>query len=646
MRLRAVPRVLAGSLVLAVVATACGGSSSSKSGGGTKTSSTTAKGSDSGPSGTGSVTLSPLAVRTGADGKSTGATNPVSIRIAASSDGKLRVGFSEDEVSGTGDQWRAAGWGAVTVATLLTGAPLKNRDVQFDVSGYIDGPSAGALMTVGTLALLRGDKIQSDITMTGTINPDGTVGPVGGIPYKLDGAIEAKKKRVLIPLGQRNSPDDDGKEVDVVELGRRKGLEVKEVGDVYQAYKEFTGEDLPRPPAATDTKLDEAAYQRLKAKTTTWLSRFDAAVGQFNSLAPEVQQALQGLADQANEQHTDATRLTGNGLQAGAFTAAVQAAALAKAAVAVGRDYQTLVTQGVQPFVSQIESSQSIEGEVQGLVDELKTFTPETVSDSGALIAAYGTAVDAISSSSFGSQLLNAEASSDDEAVQNAVMGAVLYEIAGTLVEAARDLLDVGRDLGGPKLATGVDLHDVAEFFRRGGEANLNAFEAVIVAPNAESANMSETAAKDVFARSDFDYASALASVDVMANLKQYFGDGAPADYAELGGSAQLFTRGAGLLAKYYSLGDVDTTDFSVKGITNDAAFSEAINLASSQSSSAIGALRAKGINPTLAAANFEVAGVQRESSEPGTKLTGLSTYWDSYVGARILAYLGGFAQL
>ncbi len=191
-----------------------------------------------------------------------------------------------------------------------------------------------------------------------------------------------------------------------------------------------------------------------------------------------------------------------------------------------------------------------------------------------------------------------------------------------------------------------VDLHDVAEFFRKGGEANLNAFESVIVAPNAESANVSEAAAKSIFARNDFDYAAALASVNVMANLKQYFGDGAAADYAEIGGSAQLFTRAAGLLAKYYSLGDVDTTTFSVKGIANDAAFTEAINLASSQASSAIGALRDKQVNPTLAASNFEIAGVQRESGDAGTKLTGLSSYWDAYVGARILAYLGGFARL
>src|SRR5665213_864346 len=100
-------------------------------------------------------------------------------------------------------------------------------------------------MTIGVLSLLRGDKLDNDITMTGTINPDGTVGPVGGIPYKIQGVIAAHKKRMLIPTGQRNSPDDAGKLVDVVAAGQAKGIAVTEVSDIYAAYKAFTGKDLP-----------------------------------------------------------------------------------------------------------------------------------------------------------------------------------------------------------------------------------------------------------------------------------------------------------------------------------------------------------------------------------------------------------------
>jgi len=43
--------------------------------------------------------------------------------------------------------------------------------------------------------------------------------------------------------------------VDVVDEGQRKGVEVTEVRDVYDAYKAFTGKDLPRPVDSTDVRV-------------------------------------------------------------------------------------------------------------------------------------------------------------------------------------------------------------------------------------------------------------------------------------------------------------------------------------------------------------------------------------------------------
>ncbi len=305
-------------------------------------------------------------------------------------------------------------------------------------------------MTVAVLSLMRNEPLQDDITMTGTINPDGTIGPVGGIPYKIDGVVAAKKKRMLIPAGQRNSADDSGDLVDVVEEGRKKGIEVTEVKDVYDAYKAFTGKDLPRSPASTDTKLDEASYQKLKAKVETWLSKFDTAVGEFQALDPQIRSddSLQSIAQDADDAHTQAKKLTANGLQAGAFDKAVEGAALANAAVKTGEALQILQTQGVSQFVSKIKASASISGRINGLVDELKTFQPASVSDAAALIAAYGSAVDAVTLSVFGQQQLDRVRSSDNGIVQ-ATLGALFYEFAGTLVDSPRDQLDVGRGLGG-----------------------------------------------------------------------------------------------------------------------------------------------------------------------------------------------------
>jgi hypothetical protein len=626
-------RMAAAIAVTGMVATACGGGS----GGQTKTST-----SGGVTTHTGSVAVNPLFVSTDANGKSTGGTNPVTVRINTSSDKKLRVGFTEDEVAGTGNQWRAAGWGAVTVATLLTGAELSNREVDFDVTGKIDGPSAGGLMTVATLSLMRGDKIKPDITMTGTINPDGTIGPVGGIPYKVDGVIAAHKRRMLIPLGQRNSKDDSGNLVDVVDEGRRKGIEVTEVKDVYEAYKLFTGSDLSRPAPANDVSLDNAAYNKLKAKTETWLARFQASVGDFNSLDPSMQQNLQSIAADANKAQQQAKKLTNEGLQAGAFQKAVEAAALGNAAVQTGQALQLYLTQGADAFLSKVRGSQATTQKLKGLFDEFKTFQPGGVSDASALVAAYGDVIDAQSLVLFGEQQFNAKAANNDEALQQFTVGALYYEFAATLADAARDVLDVGRGLGGAKLGAKVDLASVSDFFRRAGEANLNAFETVVIEPEANNANVSVSAAKVSFSGKDIEYALATTGLQVMSALPTYFGDAVPSEYAQLGGAVALYNRSAGLLAKYYSLGDIDPKTLEVKGISNDPAYSAAVDLAQRQLAANVGVLRSKQVNPTVAVADNQIGGIQREG-DASQKLDALSSYWDGYLNSRVLAYLGGF---
>src|SRR4030042_5358808 len=49
----------------------------------------------------------------------------------------------------------------------------------------IGGPSAGAVMTVATIALLEDWPVDSKTVMTGMINPDSSIGSIGGITQKI-----------------------------------------------------------------------------------------------------------------------------------------------------------------------------------------------------------------------------------------------------------------------------------------------------------------------------------------------------------------------------------------------------------------------------------------------------------------------------
>ena len=125
-------------------------------------------------------------------------------------------------------------------------------------SPIIGGPSAGAVMTVATIALLENWTIDKNTVMTGMINPDGSVGPIGGIIQKLDAAFSVGAKRFLIPKGQgtytevvQETVSSNGwvrtisKPVtrNVQDYSDEKGydIEVVEIAEINQAVENFTG---------------------------------------------------------------------------------------------------------------------------------------------------------------------------------------------------------------------------------------------------------------------------------------------------------------------------------------------------------------------------------------------------------------------
>ena len=570
------------------------------------------------------------------------------VSIADSPDKSLRVEFSEDEVGGMGDQYRAAVWNAVTVATLLTGSALSG-EFHADVKGYIDGPSAGALTTIALLALLRGDSLDPAVTMTGTINPDGTIGPVGGIPEKVLGLGEQGIKTVLIPIGQRNTESEmDGSLVDVVEVGKRNGVTVREVSDVYEAYSVFTGKTLPRLRGTTP-RLDETTYQRLKAKADEALSKFDEAIGKMGSVDPAISGQLSDLLQLAGDTAGRARDLETQGLQAGAFSYAWEANAYAQASLALAENLQVLFTQGVDSYFNRVLASQAHSAETIALFDTLKTFNPETLTDASVLMQTYGAALNAYTVAQFGIRQLNSlqDQFSNGEITLDELAGAVVYptlylELAAVQVEYAKAVFDVGRDLEGAPISQDVDLASVADFFRKAADANFASFRTTIVKSYADQAGVSEDVMLGRFADFDLGIAMSLASRNTIDSLADYIGEGeANSKFARLGFAIANYAENANLVNKYYSNGRLGS-DGRVVGVRSNAALTAGLDLGKDQLAAAIAQLVANATNPALGVAGFESAAIRREGSVDD-KFTALSTYWEQFVAARVLAYVGGF---
>lgn len=92
---------------------------------------------------------------------------------------------------------------AVVVAANRSRADLTENDIIFSIQGpedisEIDGPSAGALMAALLLSVLEDFALNESVTVTGTLNENGSIGPVGGILEKAEAARRGGKTLLII----------------------------------------------------------------------------------------------------------------------------------------------------------------------------------------------------------------------------------------------------------------------------------------------------------------------------------------------------------------------------------------------------------------------------------------------------------------
>jgi uncharacterized protein len=106
-----------------------------------------------------------------------------------------------------GYDWSAAAKDAVAVAAKKANVDQNSYNFLFTITNAhemsaLDGPSAGAAMTIATYSALTNKPTNSYVYETGTINPDGTIGQVGGVYWKGVAAAKDGAKVMLVPPTQ------------------------------------------------------------------------------------------------------------------------------------------------------------------------------------------------------------------------------------------------------------------------------------------------------------------------------------------------------------------------------------------------------------------------------------------------------------
>lgn len=144
------------------------------------------------------------------------------------------------------------------VAQEVTGLDLSVYDIVYTIKAdaqLIEGPSAGAALTVATIAALQGWEPDLKVMITGTINPDGSLGKVGGVLEKAQAAKSIGAVKFLVPETQSIETIFESKRTcqnygfteicsvqqvpEQVDIAERAGISVEEVSTVEGALGFF-----------------------------------------------------------------------------------------------------------------------------------------------------------------------------------------------------------------------------------------------------------------------------------------------------------------------------------------------------------------------------------------------------------------------
>ncbi|MFH1978261.1 MAG: S16 family serine protease [Candidatus Aenigmatarchaeota archaeon] len=147
------------------------------------------------------------------------------------------------------------------IAGGVTGSDLSNYDMIYTIeadASVIEGGSAGAALTVATVAALTNKTPNTSVMMTGTIRSDGSIGPIGEVTAKAKVAKEHGIILFLVPLQQSTEIKQRSQET-CRKIGEREicttetvpyrvnvaeeaGLAVKEIATVQEALFYFLEE--------------------------------------------------------------------------------------------------------------------------------------------------------------------------------------------------------------------------------------------------------------------------------------------------------------------------------------------------------------------------------------------------------------------
>lgn len=588
---------------------------------------------------------------TGSGASAEGGTTAVKLRISPNPSRQPSVGVMEEFAGGTGSQWRTAVWQAAFAASAFNRVSLSDYEFLVRVGGHIDGPSAGLLMAASFVALQRGQSVLPRTTMTGTINPDGSSGPVGGIVQKMRGAAAQGFKRFGFPIGAREQIDvATGAQVDLLAVAQELKLEARELRTLEEAYVFLTGADVPQAIALPDSEMDftvsESQMWRLliskvDADGTRALQDVQALLGQLETTdANFVQKELATIEFKRSKAREDIARgrlVSGYFGLASAHQFTLETASFARVLLPWRRNDFAEVATTITLTGKSVQSLDLLSQEIDvqfpagSVVNDAFAFDVlEDVSASLVKAVSLDAKRDGLAEK-VRALRASSPVSMREQVLREVRQFAFMRGSVEASIDNARRFASAYAAIRPAVSAKGLDTLAGTQALYGSGSASLAYFDALVTEPQGAAAGLTIGETRSAFEKLEPAYRTQLERQQILG-LKL----GSPRLRFVF---AYLMHIGAAWLSnKYYSLGAMPKN--GVVTISNPRALTAQFDLARAATLQSCNDAQLAGWLPTLARARYASAMEQREGSD-ATKLGALedfwlAKFWCDYVSGRV----------
>lgn len=575
-----------------------------------------------------------------------GGVNQAIISYSEGMHSRTRVGFFSGVPQAFAPDSHASAWMATAVASLIAGRPLRGSTITFERPWGASGPSAGALYCIGVLAAMRDDPILPHVTMTGTINPDGSVGRVGGIYHKVKAAKEKGMTKVLIPAGQSTVANlCTHVRYQIADLSRQWGIKIIEVRDIFEAYPHLTGRKLFQvKDHGRRFKLPAPARAVLRDSYHRWhkiYGQHQKSYGRASQgLDPKERAGLETLVRRAQRKFKNAT---------GAFAAGQLA--LAQSLMwfaAMDMDLATHLAEASKADPDKLRGLAAQAGpsdaEIKKRIQHIETIRLEGLNDFMTVCEAYLLANVALGLHNVSGRLLAAAgkpALKDPQRKETLLSALVMARLSANFLAQISEVLAAGTGYGGPPLPADDTRSAWSVGLYRAADANLMYVDRSILWHQSKDERRDvQTLRLELLSR-DLHYMLGVTSRESGFKLRRMIKGGDYYSAALMGGSAGTFTAlGMTVVSqwlirvKYDPWGDVATVGYPqrLQSMLASARRRIRINLIQAQQA---------GCQPVIPIIRYHLAeDLQQGPNDHTANLAALYNYWLGSVMARIATLL------